>query len=936
MRLGRDSSFDDIMFSLAKPCEEPAGGCQGEKSLWNQNACECECPVPNAECPAGQGWNPATCGCQNCPGGDGQPCNDPFSVVFRGDQCICECDPVELDATCVGLKTKKNLDKCECECPDNACPPQDKQNQTLTNPDNCSCLCPELDNGVTKEQKDSDCRVVNGVLSPYSLKEFDTDSCDCKCPDGAKQACESNGGIFSEANPFNPAQDCFCYRPAPFSGAILAVGDQGAGLRALEGPLAKCVEESEYLANPGKYELLATHFLNMQNCEFWSTDFLGYWEQTEACWLWDSLGLEGLSAYTDVPCSAYRSGSFTESDCSWACNFKSRLGQTGDPQNYTFSYTAEVLGCSGVKPLWVHPPTRNPMFSETPIQPRDPLDVFYEYIWSTSSVGDCSKTPDNNCPGGFLPFKEYPCPASSSTSENAPESSSSTQDGSSSSEDASSSSSSSSSSEDLPQSSSSSDSSSISSSDSSSSSESIQYYCVTSLASVGCDEGNDNYSDNVSIPNFCSDTDESGQPLWPLATTICVGYTDCTHRTFYPNGCPQRYLCGCLDDQNCCRVCGSLNIQSEGSIFKIPVSEYDPSIHVIVSGPISESESCLPSSSSSVAPSSECPEIEVPIGCPCGLAAEVTPEGCVFLYCDECEEGGPAESSSASSQPPGCPYPRIPQCGCDTYGVDTDENGCIVLVCRCDDGDGDGPGGGGSSTSQQSSSSSVGVGPESSSSSSSVGVGPESSSSSSSVGVGPESSSSSSEEDSSSSSSVDVGPDSSSSSSSVGVGPESSSSSSSVDVGPDSSSSSSEEDSSSSSEEDPSSSSSVDVGPDSSSSSSEEDSSSSSEEDSSSSSDCSFGLESSLVAVLDSNPDLDGFYYGEDEYGGLAIVSPYPVEIRYENLGLGGLPRSANIFVDGQAVATINFQPAHIGTLFALVYDGRVRCGIITQEDIQL
>jgi hypothetical protein len=132
--------------------------------------------------------------------------------------------------------------------------------------------------------------------------------------------------------------------------------------------------------------------------------------------------------------------------------------------------------------------------------------------------------------------------------------------------------------------------------------------------------------------------------------------------------------------------------------------------------PSSSSESSSSSSESSSTSSFVCPDVKVPTGCRCGIAAEVTPEGCVELYCDECEDGEPAgDSSSQSSQPPGCPYPSIPQCGCDTYGVDTDENGCIILVCRCpssstsggdgDGGDGGGDGDGGDGGDQPSSSS---------------------------------------------------------------------------------------------------------------------------------------------------------------------------------------------------------------------------------------
>jgi hypothetical protein len=108
-------------------------------------------------------------------------------------------------------------------------------------------------------------------------------------------------------------------------------------------------------------------------------------------------------------------------------------------------------------------------------------------------------------------------------------------------------------------------------------------------------------------------------------------------------------------------------------------------------------------------------------------------------------------------------------------------------------------------------------------------------------------------------------------------------------------------------------------------------------EESSSSSDCSFGLEASLIPVLNSNPEIEEWlYYGEDADNGFVVVSPYEIEVRYESLGSSGLPISTDVYVDEQVVATINFQPNYIGSLLAIVYEGEVRCGVVTEEDIRL
>ena len=65
-------------------------------------------------------------------------------------------------------------------------------------------------------------------------------------------------------------------------------------------------------------------------------------------------------------------------------------------------------------------------------------------------------------------------------------------------------------------------------------------------------------------------------------------------------------------------------------------------------------------------------------------------------------------------------------------------------------------------------------------------------------------------------------------------------------------------------------------------------------------------------------------------------MSPYSVEMMYEEISPGGASLSSEIFFDEQTVATITFKSNHLGSLLAIVYDGEVRCGVITEEDIVL
>lgn len=105
---------------------------------------------------------------------------------------------------------------------------------------------------------------------------------------------------------------------------------------------------------------------------------------------------------------------------------------------------------------------------------------------------------------------------------------------------------------------------------------------------------------------------------------------------------------------------------------------------------------------------------------------------------------------------------------------------------------------------------------------------------------------------------------------------------------------------------------------------------------SSSSSNCSSSMDSSLVSVLDSNPDLPNLYYGEDATNGIIIVSNSPVELRYKALGSNGLPVSTNIFIGGEPVATVDFSPSYAETQFAIVHMGELYCFTLTEQDLYL
>jgi hypothetical protein len=165
-----------------------------------------------------------------------------------------------------------------------------------------------------------------------------------------------------------------------------------------------------------------------------------------------------------------------------------------------------------------------------------------------------------------------------------------------------------------------------------------------------------------------------------------------------------------------------------------------------------------------------------------------------------------------------------------------------------------------------------------------------------------------------------------------GGGAKSSSSSGSSSGDEGSSSSSSEEVSSSSSGEEGSSSSSGEEG--SGGDGGAVDGSSSSESSSSSGLDVFEDLPVSVIAVLDSNPELPGFYYGEDVLNGLAVVSDKLVEFRFEALGSGDLPLSANFYLGSVPLATINYPPRYLGSRVCLIYLGVTYCGVIVDGDI--
>lgn len=184
-------------------------------------------------------------------------------------------------------------------------------------------------------------------------------------------------------------------------------------IRTQTSPQATCMTESE--ADPSLWDKIEGPFNSMGNCENWSTDFCGYWQQTEACWTFMSYGLGAWSG-EEIKCSCYRSGQTTEGECAWGCAFTSTLKQECDPVNYTFNYDGETP-CAPPEARVVHGPTRHPLFYDQPIVPPDPIQTDSQpFLWY-NDLGGCPPSPlDRSCPDGWLPTKEFPCGSSSSSS----------------------------------------------------------------------------------------------------------------------------------------------------------------------------------------------------------------------------------------------------------------------------------------------------------------------------------------------------------------------------------------------------------------------------------------------------------------------------------------------------------------------------------------
>jgi hypothetical protein len=90
------------------------------------------------------------------------------------------------------------------------------------------------------------------------------------------------------------------------------------------------------------------------------------------------------------------------------------------------------------------------------------------------------------------------------------------------------------------------------------------------------------------------------------------------------------------------------------------------------------------------------------------------------------------------------------------------------------------------------------------------------------------------------------------------------------------------------------------------------------------------------VTVLDSNPELSGLYYGEDQVHSWLAISAEQLEFRYEDIIAYELPFSSNVWIDGVGVATINYPPAFLGRSFCVVRSGMCYCGTVSENDIYL
>lgn len=101
-----------------------------------------------------------------------------------------------------------------------------------------------------------------------------------------------------------------------------------------------------------------------------------------------------------------------------------------------------------------------------------------------------------------------------------------------------------------------------------------------------------------------------------------------------------------------------------------------------------------------------------------------------------------------------------------------------------------------------------------------------------------------------------------------------------------------------------------------------------------SSDDCLTGLTASLTTVLDADPDLQGYCFGEDVVNGWLAASYEPIELRYNSFGSDGLPCSTNIFVGSTPIGTINFPPGYLGSNLAMIFRGDTYCTSISEQDI--
>jgi hypothetical protein len=95
-------------------------------------------------------------------------------------------------------------------------------------------------------------------------------------------------------------------------------------------------------------------------------------------------------------------------------------------------------------------------------------------------------------------------------------------------------------------------------------------------------------------------------------------------------------------------------------------------------------------------------------------------------------------------------------------------------------------------------------------------------------------------------------------------------------------------------------------------------------------------MDSSLASVLNANPDLPDLCYGEDATNGIVVASYDPIELRYDALGSDGLPLSTDLFINNTPVSTLNFPPAYVGKIFAVIHMGDLYCFTLTDQDVYI